>query len=421
MPDLARTCHVCASGFFRVLIAILIAGTCAGSGAAQDAYRLNTGDRIAFRFVQWDTIELGFVEFDAVNGTYAVESDGTIMFPLIGAVEVEGKSLAEIADAVTLDLQGQLGLVEPPSASLSIVGHRPVYVLGSVATPGAYDFSPGLTVQQALALAGGLETVLDDSPGREAATVRASGVLQEIAIDIARQEVRAARLRAEMDGANDFTIPESVTHPDGPDTLKAVIEHERALFQSRREARTRALDALDDSRALLETEVSTLQEKLAGLTRQVELLSESVGNMEALFERGLVRSPSLVAQQGQLINLENRQLDTETAVFRARQAIAELERERIGLEADRRLDILRELQRSETAIEQLTARRDMNRRLLLGAEALLVASDEALDIRTSYRITRSGPDGHQTRDVTPDTRLGPADVIEVEVIILPGG
>ena len=179
-------------------------------------------------------------------------------------------------------------------------------------------------------MAGGLATVLDDRPGREAAAVRASGVLQEIAIDSARHQVRAARLRAEMDGANDFTIPESVTHPDGPDALKAVIEHERALFQSRREARTRALEALDDSRALLETEISTLEEKLAGLTRQVELLRESVGNMEALFERGLVRSPNLVAQQGQLINLENRQLDTETAVFRARQSIAELERERIG-------------------------------------------------------------------------------------------
>lgn len=420
MPDLARTCHVCASGFFRALIALLIAGSFAVPGAAQDAYRLNTGDRIAFRFVQWDTIELGFVEFDAVNGTYAVGSDGTIMFPLIGVVEVEGRSLTEVADSVSLDLQGRLGLVEPPSASLSIVGHRPIYVLGSVAAPGAYDFSPGLTVQQALALAGGLATVLDDRPGQEAAAVRAAGVLQEIAIDIARNQVRTARLRAEMDGANDFTIPEGVRHPDGPDTLKAVIEHERALFQSRREARTRALEAIDDSRTLLETEISTLEEKLAGLSRQVELLRESVGNMEALFERGLVRSPNLVAQQGQLINLENRQLDTETAVFRARQSIAELERERIDLEADRRLDILRELQRSETAIEQLSARQNMNRRLLLGAEALLVEAGEQLDIRTSYRITRPGPDGPQTRDAPPDARLGPADVIEVEVIILPG-
>ncbi|MEI4234243.1 polysaccharide biosynthesis/export family protein [Roseovarius sp. D22-M7] len=421
MPDLARICHVCASGLFRAMLAILIAGTCAGSGAAQDAYRLNAGDRIAVRFVQWDTIELGFVEFDAVNGTYAVGSDGTLMLPLIGAVDVEDRSLAEVAESVSLTLQGRLGLVEPPSASLSIVGHRPIYVLGSVANPGAYDFSPGLTVRQALALAGGPATVLDDRPGREAAAVRASGVLQEIAIDIARHKVRAARLRAEMDGANEFTIPEGVTHPDGPETLKALIEHERALFQSRREARARALEALDDSRTLLETEVSTLQEKLSGLSRQVELLRESVGNMEQLYERGLVRSPSLVAQQGQLINLENRQLDTETAVFRARQSIAELERERIGIEADRRLEILRELQRSEAAVEQLAARQDMNRRLLLGTEALLVASGQEMDIQTSYRITRPGSEGPETLDATPDTRLGPADVVEVDVIILPGG
>jgi len=420
MPKPALSFHVRASCLFRALIAILLAGSWAVPGAAQDTYRLNPGDRIAVRFVQWDTIELDFVEFDSVNGTYAVGSDGTIMFPLIGVVDVEGRSLSEIADTMALDLQGRLGLVEPPSASLSIEGHRPVYVMGSVANPGAYEFSPGLTAQQAMALAGGRATVLDERPGQKAAAVRASGVLQELGVYDARQQVRAARLRAEMDGASDFTVPESVTHPDGPDALEAVIEHERALFQSRREARSRALEAIDDSRALLETEISTLEEKLAGLSSQVELLRESVGNLESLFERGLVRSPNLVAQQGQLINLENRQLDTETAVFRARQAIAELERERISTEADRRLNILRDLQRAESRIEEIAARQDMNRRLLLGAEALIAASSEDLDIQTSYRVTRPGPDGPQTRDVTPDTRLEPADLVEVEVTILPG-
>ena len=290
-------------------------------------------------------------------------------------------------------------------------------MLGSVTNPGAYDFSPGLTVQQSLALAGGLHTALDETPDGAAAAIRASGTLEEITIDIARQEVRAARLRAEMDGRDSFVIPESVTHPEGPEALKAISEHERTLFQSRSEAKTRALDALDDSRTLLETEIQALQEKLAGLDRQVGLLRESVGNMEALFERGLVRSPNLVSLQGQLINLESRQLDTETAVFRARQSIAELDREKIGIEADRRLEILRELQQAEARIEQLRARRDTTRQLLVGAEALLASSDQKLDVRISYRITRPGPDGPRVLDASPDTLLGPADVIEVEAII----
>lgn len=417
MSDFPLARGIRATSFFGAVVAILLAG----ASAAQDAYRLNIGDRVALRFVQWDTIKLAFVEFDAVNGTYIVEPDGTIMMPLVGTVDMAGRALTEIADSMAVDLQSRLGLVEPPGASLSVVGHRPVYVLGAVAAPGAYDFSPGLTVQQALALAGGVETLLDEGPDGEAAAVRAAGTLQEIAIDIVRQEVRAARLRAEMDGDSDFQAPDGVTHPDGPEALNAITERERRLFEGRREAKARALDALDDSQSLLETEIEALQDKLAGQSRQVDMLRQSVGNMEALFERGLVRSPNLVSLQGQLLNLENSQRDTETAIFRARQAIAELERERIEIEAERRLEVLRELQRSEATIERLLTQRDTTRRLLLGVEALLATSERELDIQISYRITRPGAEGPQTLDAGPDTRLGPSDVVEVEAILDPAG
>lgn len=417
MPNLFHARSVRTIRRFGAMVVVLFAVACAVPGAAQEAYRLNTGDRVAVRFVQWDTIELNFVEFEALNGTYLVGPDGTIMLPVIGVVAVEGKSLSEVATSMSLDLQNRLGLVQPPGASLSVVGYQPIYVLGAVANPGAYDFFPGLTVQQALALAGGLETLLDERQDGASAAIRVAGSLQEIAIDIAREEVSAARLRAEMDGASDFTVPEKVTHPDGQDALKAIIEHERALFDSRRNAKARALDALDDSRALLETEISALEEKLAGQTRQVNLLRESVGNMESLFERGLVRSPNLVSLQGQLINLENRQLDTETAVFRARQSIAELERERVDIEASRRLEILRELQRSEAVAERLQARRSTNRHLLLGAEALLAATSQEPNIRILYQITHQSPDGPQVLDVDPDTRLDPSDVLTVQAIL----
>tara|TARA_R100000750_G_C2340605_1_gene94042 strand:- start:147 stop:1415 length:1269 start_codon:yes stop_codon:yes gene_type:complete len=400
--------------FWAALLAIVFAGLWAVPSEAQDSYRLNPGDRIALRFVQWDTIKLDFVEFDVLNGTYSVEPDGTIMVPVIGLVDVEGKNLTEIADAMAVHLQNRLGLVEPPGVSLSIVGYRPVYVSGAVTRPGAYDFSPGLTVQQAMALAGGLNTVLAERLDGASAAIRISGSLREVSIDMARQEVRAARLRAEMDGGTGFEIAEGVTHPDGQDRLNAIVDHERVLLESRREAQIRALDALDESRALLETEISALEEKLAGQTRQVDLLRESVGNMETLFERGLVRSPNLVSLQGQLISLENHQLDTETAIFRARQTISELERDRIDIQAARRLEILRELQTSEAMIERLQAQRSTNRQLLLGAEALLAATTLDPDIRIEYRITRQGPDGTQTLDASLDSRLSPADVLDVK-------
>lgn len=400
------------------LLGALVGLLLATAGTAQENYQIHIGDTLSLRFVHWDSIEEKFRNFNSLDGTYTVQPNGTVLLPVLGPVAVEALTPFQVADALAPLLQTQLGLVEPPRTSVSLAAHRPVYVLGAVSTPGAYDFVPGLTVQQALALAGGIETVLNSGPDGETAAIRAAGTLQEITIDLARQHIRAARLRAEMDGAETFTAPEGLTHPAGSEAVEAILFHERTLFQSRQEATDRALASLEASRGLLETERAALEEKLSGQARQLGPLREAVGNMEALFERGLVRSPSLVALQGQLINLENRQLDTETAAFRVRQSIEELEREKGEIEAVRRLDVLRELQTAETRIEQLSARQGMNRRLLIGAEALMAEAQADPNIRIEYWITQNGVES-TPRAATLETRLSPADVLNIQAIVIP--
>ncbi|WP_150297363.1 polysaccharide biosynthesis/export family protein [Salipiger aestuarii] len=391
-----------------------------GSAIAQDSYRLNIGDRIAVRIVQWDSIALGFTEFAALGGTYSVGTDGMIMVPMVGAMSAENYSLPELAEAFEAELQMRLGLVDQPGVSVSVVEYRPIYVLGNVARPGAYPFSPGLTVQQAVALAGGSLAPFADGLEGESAAIRTVGNLRELGLDAAREAVRAARLRAEMRGDPVFSPPEGLVHPDGPAALDALIVHERDLFVSRREGQQRALDSLDHTSALLETEIAALEGKLIGLSKQVELMQGSVANAETLQERGLLRSDNLVTLQGQLINLEARELDTETAIYRARQNVSEIERERIALEADRRLEILQQLQQSEAESDRLAARRDTNLRLLVGAEALLATTQRAADVRMAYRITRQGSPQVQEMQVDVTARLFPADVLNVETHIITG-
>lgn len=402
----------------RALSVVLLASFFAVPLTAQDAYRLSPGDQIGVRIVAWDTIALEFVEYGALNGEYAIGQDGTITLPLLGPVEAAGKSPTELSEEMTVQLQGRLGLVEQPSISVSIASYRPIYVLGAVRQPGTYPFSPGLTVQQALALAGGIDTLFDEGPDQLAATIRAAGTLRELRIDLAREQIRARRLKAEMDDLEDFGPPAAADHPDGAEAINAILAHERTLFQSRREVQERALVALEASQALLETEVSALEEKLAGQNRQVGLLRKQVGNVESLVERGLARSPSFISAQNQLIDLENRQLDTETAIFRARQFIAELERDRVEIEAARRLEILRELQRAEAEIERLTARRNTTSQLLAGAEAVLAEAGETPDFQLLFEITRE--DGTDRTDFAAElgTRVRPADVLDVQALVV---
>jgi exopolysaccharide production protein ExoF len=408
----------CATIIWRsCLAAFLLACLSVGPLAAQDAYRMNLSDRIALRIVAWDTITLEFIEYDTLNGEYTIGSDGTMMVPLLGPIQAQGKSTAELAEELSAMLLVRLGLVETPSVSLTVVSYRPVYLLGAVRTPGAYTFSPGLTVQQALALAGGIEAVLDAGPDRLSTVIRTAGTLREIRIDMARQQIRAARLRAEMQGLADFAAPDPTDHPDGPTAMTAIINNERALFQSRREAQDRALAALDDNRRLLEAEITGLDGKQAGQTRQVALLREQVAKVEALVERGLARSPNFTAIQSQLIELENRQLDTETAVFRARQSIGELERDRVDIEAGRQLAVLRELQETEAEIDRQTSRRNTTRQLMAGAELLQADAEDGPTFGLAFAITRETAAGRVELEAGPETRMQPADVLEVETVL----
>ena len=220
-----------------------------------------------------------------------------------------------------------------------------------------------------------------------------------------------------MDGADTFELPGDVQHPEGSAALIEIAAQERRLFERRKETQARALEALVASRALLEREIAALEEKLIGFNAQLELVRASLGNLETLVERGLARSPSLLSLQGQLIDLENRELDTQTAIFRARQSISELERERIDLVAARQLEVLRDLQRSEMLVEQLTAREETQRRVLVEAAPLLDTTAGDLQVSAVFRITRADAAGEEAILATRGTQLRPADVIEVELVM----
>ncbi len=82
-----------------------------------------------------------------------VGGDGKIDYPLLGAVPVEGKTVEEIQRHLTTQLAS--GYLRRPEVSVSIIRHRNFYVGGEVKTPGGFPYEEGLTIQKAIAMAGG--------------------------------------------------------------------------------------------------------------------------------------------------------------------------------------------------------------------------------------------------------------------------
>jgi polysaccharide export outer membrane protein len=82
-----------------------------------------------------------------------VDGDGKIDYPLLGAVSVEGKTIEELQHSLTAQLAS--GYLRHPKVSVSIVRHRNFYVGGEVKSSGGYPYEEGLTLQKAIAMAGG--------------------------------------------------------------------------------------------------------------------------------------------------------------------------------------------------------------------------------------------------------------------------
>ena len=107
------------------------------------AYHLDAGDRL--RVVVYGQ--------EGLTNTYAIDAGGSITMPLIGAVPARGRTTAGLAAAISAKLRA--GFIRDPSVAVEIEAYRPFFILGEVAAPGQYPYVPNMTVESAVAIAGG--------------------------------------------------------------------------------------------------------------------------------------------------------------------------------------------------------------------------------------------------------------------------
>jgi polysaccharide export outer membrane protein len=112
--------------------------------AAYDtSYKLDAGDKL--RVVVYGQ--------EGLTNSYAIDAGGSITMPLIGAVPARGRTPAGLAAAITAKLRN--GYIRDPSVAVEIESYRPFFILGVVAAPGQYPYVPNMSVESAVAIAGG--------------------------------------------------------------------------------------------------------------------------------------------------------------------------------------------------------------------------------------------------------------------------
>ena len=90
---------------------------------------------------------------DGLSNSYMVDASGAITMPLIKAVPVRGLTTAALARVVGERLRQ--GFVREPHVAVEVETYRPFFILGEVTLPGQYPYVANMTVETAVAIAGG--------------------------------------------------------------------------------------------------------------------------------------------------------------------------------------------------------------------------------------------------------------------------
>lgn len=112
------------------------------TAAHANLYTLGSGDEININVFQEPELSV----------QTKISNNGTIDYPLIGELKIKGLTLTEAEALLDKKLRGDY-LIDP-QISVSIIRYRPFFVTGAVRSPGSYEYQPGMSVRQAVAVAG---------------------------------------------------------------------------------------------------------------------------------------------------------------------------------------------------------------------------------------------------------------------------
>lgn len=113
-----------------------------GAGFSQ-SYRLGAGDKL----------RLTVYGEEDLSGEYLVGGEGALSLPLIGEIAAGNLTLAELQEAVAERLRA--GYIKEPRVSVEIINYRPFYIFGEVKESGEFPYQAGMSVLNAIAIAGG--------------------------------------------------------------------------------------------------------------------------------------------------------------------------------------------------------------------------------------------------------------------------
>lgn len=150
--------HLSRRAFARCGLAALVAAAAAplaGCAAAPPFHAAVVNDAIntPYTLAAGDRLRIIVFGQDSLSNSYAVDGAGNVSMPLIGLVKAYGLTTASLERLIEQKLRA--GFLREPRVAVEVEAFRPFFILGEVTAAGQYPFVSGMTVQNAIAIAGG--------------------------------------------------------------------------------------------------------------------------------------------------------------------------------------------------------------------------------------------------------------------------
>jgi polysaccharide export outer membrane protein len=388
-----------------MVIAALTALLAAGAQAQED-YRIQPGD----------FLDLTVVGVPQLQTRSMVGPNGKVSLPLIEDVPAAGRPIEDVRREVKMRLSAKVaprlnsdGVTDmvaftPDQISLVVGEYRPVYISGSVVRPGEQRYRLGLTVREALAVAGGLDVPSAAANGSEYAL---------IINELAYEQGRLLRLEAERRELAGDPAPAS-------DPLA------QRLGQPGSEAAAEEQVQLKKSARLKET--SFLQEAIATAHRHIELLQQRRGNeqqsyeedradferLNDLFRKSVTTAARVSDARRNMLFSATQLLQTDAAIASAQREIITYARQIERLSEESKLATLKDIEDARQKIQTLQTK------LMYAPPLTALSSTTGEDIEDKAQVTLVRGDG-QRLTASLDTPLRPGDVVRIAVPGLPAG
>ncbi|MGF7004699.1 polysaccharide biosynthesis/export family protein [Aminobacter sp. BE322] len=408
-------------GRIALAAALALCATPFGLGQARSAeYLLGPQDKVRLKIYEWRASKDVIFEWSALNDQFTVGADGKLALPFAGEIDAAGKAPGALGVAIGNMLEQRMGLGRSPDVSVEVVQFRPFYITGQVTTPGEFPYRPGLTVLQAVSIAGGLRTREDNTTRLEREVITGRGDIGLLALANVNLLARKARLQAELAGGEDIAFPDQLTRRKDDSSVALAMEQEVLVFRARKDGLATQIKALNDLKDFLDKELSSIEGQLALYDEQIALVQKELTGVSSLVDKGFSAAPREIALERSLAQVRSDRLSAETAVFRARQEISRADITILALNNQHMTEVSQSLRETQSQINDIARKTDTAVQLLHDSEVtaprLLALRTRTEEIEPIYTIVRPEADGKSVEVAATEAMpVEPGDTVKVKI------